>query len=296
MPELPDIDVYVHALRERVLGARLLATRLANPFLLRSVTPPIATATGREVVALERLGKRIAIGLEDDYWLILHLMIAGRLQWSEKPPALKARTRLASFDFDRGSLLLTESATKKRASLFFVQGRDALESHRPPGVEPLQCSFAEFSAQVSAANRTLKRLLTDPRRFSGIGNAYSDEILHAARLSPGKLTSGLSESDKRNLFEAMRQTLATWRQQLLDASGDEFPKRVTAFRPDMAVHGRYGLPCPACGDKVRRIRYKDRETNYCATCQTGGKVLADRSLSRLLKDGWPDSADGSDVH
>lgn len=288
--------MYVHALRERVLGASLVATRLANPFLLRSVTPPVSIAAGREVVALERLGKRIALGLEGDYWLILHLMIAGRLQWTDKPPALKARARLASFDFDCGSLLLTESATRKRASLYFVQGREAMESHRPPGIEPLQCSFDEFVAQIDAANRTLKRLLTDPRRFSGIGNAYSDEILHAARLSPTKLTAGLTASDKRTLYEATQRTLEFWRQRLLDASGSQFPKRVTAFRPDMAVHGRYGLPCPVCRDKVRRIRYKDRETNYCATCQTGGKILADRSLSRLLKDGWPDSADSSDVH
>ena len=296
MPELPDIDVYVHALRERVLGQSLLATRLANPFVLRSVSPPIAEAAGREVVALDRLGKRIALGLTGDYWLVLHLMIAGRLQWFDKPPPLKARARLASFDFDSGSLLLTESATKKRASLFFVQGRESMEAHRPPGIEPLQCSFAEFAAQLDVANRTLKRSLTDPQRFSGIGNAYSDEILHAARLAPTKLTSGLSEQEKRTLFDATRETLASWRQQLLDECGDQFPKRVTAFRPAMAVHGRYGLPCPACGDKVRRIRYKTRETNYCASCQTGGKVLADRSLSRLLKDGWPDSADSSDVH
>ena len=296
MPELPDIDLYVHALRERILGRTLLEIRTGNPFVIRSVVPPLAAAAGRKIVDLDRLGKRIALGLNDDYWLVLHLMIAGRLQWCEKPPALKARSRLASFDFDCGSLLLTESATKKRASLYFVHGQDAKESHRPDGIEPLQSTFAEFSAQLDAENRTLKRILTDPRRFSGIGNAYSDEILHAAKLSPAKLTSRLTPAEKQRLFAATQATLRDWYQKLLDESDGRFPAKVSAFKPTMAVHGRFGLPCPVCDNRVQRIRYKSRETNYCPVCQTGGKILADRSLSRLLKDGWPDSLDSSEVH
>ena len=286
MPELPDIELYIHALDARIRGHTLRELRLANPFLLRSVEPPISAAAGRRVAAIKRIGKRIAIGLEPDYWLILHLMIAGRLQWQEKRPALGSRLRLASFDFDHGSLLLTEAGTKKRASLFFARGAEALKSHDPGGIETLQCSFTEFLEQLERENRTLKRVLTDPRRFSGIGNAYSDEILHAAKLSPAKLTARLTEAEKKALFDATRNTLSYWSEQLVSEAGGSFPSKVTAFKSTMAVHGRYGKPCPVCKCPVQRIRYKSRETNYCATCQTGGKRLADRSLSRLLKDGW----------
>lgn len=291
MPELPDIDLYVHALRERIVGQRLLAARIGSPFVLRSVTPPLAEATNRTVRAVERLGKRVAAGLDDDYWIIVHLMIAGRLQWLDKPPALKAKARLAALDFDSGSLLLTEGATRKRASLYLVRGSDAKEAHRPSGIEPLECTAAQFAAQLDAENRTLKRILTDPRRFSGIGNAYSDEILHAARLSPATLTSRLQPQDKKRLYAATQQVLAHWSQALREENGAGFPTRVTAFREEMAVHGRFGQPCRVCAAPVQRIRYKSRETNYCPGCQTGGKVLADRSLSRLLKDSWPKSID-----
>lgn len=296
MPELPDIELYLHAIDERVRGRTLQELRIANPFLLRSVEPPISAASGRAVVATKRIGKRIAIGLEPDYWLVLHLMIAGRLQWHEDRPSLGSRIRLASLDFDNGSLLLTEAGTKKRASLFFLRGTDALERHDPGGIEPLDCSFSDFCAQLEAENRTLKRALTNPRRFSGIGNAYSDEILHAARLSPAKLTARLSDADKISLFDATRNTLSHWSEQLIAEAGGSFPTKVSAFKKTMAVHGRYGKACPVCRSPVQRIRYKSRETNYCATCQTGGKLLADRSLSRLLKDDWPASLDDPAVH
>ncbi len=291
MPELPDIELYIHALDARIRGNTLKNIRIANPFLVRSVEPPIDAAIDRRVRRLRRVGKRIAIGLESDYWLVLHLMIAGRLQWLDDRPVLKSKTRLASFDFDNGSVLLTEAGSKKRASLHLVHGEAALAQHDPGGIEPLRCSQAEFFEQLSIENRTLKRMLTDPRRFSGIGNAYSDEILHAARLSPVKLTSRLTEAEKSRLFDATRQTLEDWTARLLEETGDAFPARVTAFKQGMAVHGRFGKPCPVCGATVQRIRYKSRETNYCAVCQTGGKLLADRSLSRLLKDDWPDAVD-----
>ena len=293
MPELPDIELYVHALRARTTDQALNAVRIGNPFLLRSVEPPLADIIGRRVRSVERIGKRIALGLEGDFWLIVHLMIAGRFHWSDTPPALTAKARLAAFDFDSGSLLLTENAGKKRASLHAAQGVADKESHRPPGIEPLECSEEDFIARLDSENRTLKRILTDPRHFSGIGNAYSDEILHAARLSPATLTSRLTDEQKRTLYKAARDTLIRWRERLLEECGDGFPRKVTAFRPGMAVHGRYGKPCPDCGRPVQRIRYQSRETNYCAGCQTGGKVLADRSLSRLLKDRWPDSIDGA---
>ncbi len=291
MPELPDIELYIHALDARIRGNTLKNIRIANPFLVRSVEPPIDAAIDRRVRRLRRVGKRIAIGLESDYWLVLHLMIAGRLQWLDDRPVLKSKTRLASFDFDNGSVLLTEAGSKKRASLHLVHGEAALAQHDPGGIEPLRCSQTEFFEQLSIENRTLKRTLTDPRRFSGIGNAYSDEILHAARLSPVKLTSRLTEAEKSRLFDATRQTLEDWTARLLEETGDAFPARVTAFKQGMAVHGRFGKPCPVCGATVQRIRYKSRETNYCAVCQTGGKLLADRSLSRLLKDDWPDAVD-----
>lgn len=291
MPELPDIELYVHALGERINGHTLRDIRVANAFLIRSVEPPLATATGRRVTVVKRIGKRIAIGLEPDFWLVLHLMIAGRLLWHDDKPALSSRVRLASFDFDSGSLLLTEAGTRKRASLFFVQGDDALELHDPGGIEPLQCNFASFCGQLESENRTLKRALTNPRRFSGIGNAYSDEILHAARLSPAKLSTRLTDEEKRSLFDATRDTLTRWSEALRVEADGRFPTKVTAFKKAMAVHGRFGKPCPACGSPIQRIRYKNRETNYCPTCQTRGKLLADRSLSRLLKDDWANSLD-----
>ena len=291
MPELPDIELYIHALDRRIVGRPVRDIRIANPFLVRSVEPPLGTIVGRRVTGIRRLGKRLAFGIEPDSWLILHLMIAGRLQWHDERPKLSARTRLAAIDFDDGSLLLTEAGTKKRASLYLVEGADAMRQHDPGGIEPLTCEFDAFRAELCVENRTLKRVLTDPRRFSGIGNAYSDEILHAAKLSPAKLTSRLTEDEIRTLYDATRDTLALWSRRLIDETGDGFPKKVTAFREDMAAHGRFGKPCPDCGGAIQRIRYKSKETNYCPACQTGGRLLADRSLSRLLKDAWPDSLD-----
>lgn len=290
MPELPDIDLYIEHLEARLGGAALHEVRIANPFLLRSVEPPLVAAHGKRVAGFRRIGKRIAIHLEPDYWLVLHLMVAGRLHWRERPPPLRGKQQLAAFDFDQGSLLLTEAGSKKRASLYLVRGDAALAQHDPGGIEPLQCSLDEFAARLRLENRTLKRALTAPRLVSGIGNAYSDEILHAAKLSPAKLTSALGDEEMARLFAATRDTLSTWRDRLRQQSGDAFPEKVTAFRDDMAVHGRFGKACPRCGGKVARIRYKSNETNYCPDCQTGGRRLADRSLSRLLKDGWPGSA------
>lgn len=238
---------------------------------------------------IRRIGKRIVIGLERDYWLILHLMIAGRLHWREDAVSIRGKSQLAAFDFSSGTLLLTEAGTKKRASLYLVSGEDSLNEHNPGGVEPLECSCADFSERLNAENRTLKRALTNPRTFSGIGNAYSDEILHAARLSPVRLTRQLDPAEQQRLYAATQQILLTWREKLRHDSGADFPEKVTAFRPDMAVHGKFGQPCPDCGAPVARIRYKSNETNYCPGCQTGGRILADRSLSRLLKDDWPDS-------
>lgn len=289
MPELPDIELYIAALDQRILGRTIQSVRVANPFLVRSVDPPLSSITGHRVTDVRRLGKRIVFGIDPDFWLILHLMIAGRLEWHDDKPALRARTRLAAIDFDCGSLLLTEAGTKKRASLYLVAGDDAMAEHDPGGIEPLDCSSAEFAEQLTLENRTLKRVLTDPRRFSGIGNAYSDEILHAARLSPAKLTTRLTGDEVERLYVATRTTLAQWKERLIDDYGDRFPTKVTAFRPEMAAHGRFGQPCPVCTTPIQRIRYKSRETNYCPTCQTGGKLLADRSLSRLLKDDWPES-------
>ena len=253
MPELPDIEVYLAALRSRIVGRKLAAVRVANPFLVRSVEPPLATVHGTEVIGLRRLGKRIVIATEPDLFLVLHLMIAGRLKWHDQAPTLRGKQQLAAFDFDNGSLLLTEAGTKKRASLYLVSGEAALGEHDPGGVEPLECTQAEFSDQLRAENRTLKRALTNPRMFSGIGNAYSDEILHAAGLSPVQLTRRLSDAGVARLYEATRQVLQTWRDRLLDETGDAFPAKVTAFRDDMAVHGRFGKPCPVCGVKVARI-------------------------------------------
>ena len=269
MPELPDIDVYVDVLGKKLSGRRLGTIRFGSPFLLRSVEPRPECIYGASVAGLRRVGKRIAIGFDTDDWLVLHLMVAGRLQWRAEPPPVAAKNALASFDFEHGSLLLTEAGTKKRASLYVVAGVAGLAAHDPGGLEPLECDQQAFADVMRSENHTLKRSLTDPRLFSGIGNAYSDEILHAAGLSPVKLSQRLSDDEIAMLFEATVSTLRHWRARLLDEAGGEMPVKVTAFRKDMAVHGRFGQPCPVCGEPVQRIRYKDNETNYCARCQTG---------------------------
>jgi len=284
MPELPDVTVYVEALQQRVGGARVQKIRLFNPFLLRTAVPPIDSTVGKRVVSLARLGKRIVIGLEGGLFLVLHLMIAGRLHWEGK----KTRSTLALFEFDTGTLSLTEAGSKRRASLHLVQGEAALKAMDPGGVEIFATDLAGFSSRLKSENHTLKRALTDPRLYAGIGNAYSDEILHRAKLSPIALTGGLSDEEIRSLYEATRAVLREWVQRLRT---EGFPEKVTAFRPEMAVHGRYGEPCPVCGAPVQRIVYAENETNYCARCQTGGRILADRALSRLLKKSWPRSID-----
>jgi formamidopyrimidine-DNA glycosylase len=284
MPELPDILAYTHALESRIIGQTLERVRILNPFLLRTTTPTIADVEGRTVIELRRIGKRIAIGVEGDVWLVLHLMIAGRLHW--RPPKIKlaGRQNLAAFDFPDGTLTLTEAGSKRRASLHIVRGEEELRAIDPGGIDIFAADLDSFRAALSTENHTLKRALTDPRFVSGIGNAYSDEILHAAQLSPLAQTQKLKPEEWERLFSSSRQTLKHWVEHLSD---DRFPEKVTAFREDMAVHGRYGKPCPRCGEKVLRIRYADNETNYCAKCQTGGKVLADRGLSRLLGSDWP---------
>ncbi len=287
MPELPDIDVYVDVLTAKLRGRTLEQVRLGNPFLLRTVEPPLSALGGSTAADVRRVGKRVAIGFDNELWLVLHLMIAGRLHWHEARPALTAKNRLAAFDFEHGTLLLTEAGSKKRASLRVARGADGLAAHDPGGIEPLECSLAAFERTLRRENHTLKRALTDPRLFSGIGNAYSDEILHAARLSPVQLTRNLDDGEIRGLFDAMRRTLRDWRGRLLDEAGGEMPRKVTAFRAGMTVHGRFGQPCPECGKPVQRIRYRTNETNYCAHCQTGSRLLKDRSLSRLLKNDWP---------
>ena len=287
MPELPDIVVYIEALEQRILGHTLERIRLASPFLLRTFNPTLGDAEGRIVRQVRRIGKRIAIGLDGEIWLVLHLMIAGRLHW--RPPGVKlpAKRALAAFDFAEGSLLLTEAGSQKRASLHVVRGEDGLRALDPGGLEVLGAKLDDFSAALRSENHTLKRALTDPRLFSGIGNAYSDEILHRARLSPVTLTQRLSSEEIRRLFEATVDTLNEWVDRLRAEARGGFPEKVTAFRGDMAMHGKYGQPCPDCGGKVQRIRYAANETNYCPKCQTGGKLLADRSLSRLLREDWP---------
>ncbi len=287
MPELPDIVVYIEALEKRILGQTLQGVRLASPFLLRSVSPPLRDAEGKEVRELRRIGKRIAIGLENELWLVLHLMIAGRLHWRERGVKVSRPRGLAAFDFPDGSLLLTEAGSKKRASLHVVSGEAGLESLNPGGLEVLDTNLERFTASLTSANHTLKRALSDPRLFSGIGNAYSDEILFEAQLSPVTLTQRLTSDQISRLFEAIRSTLLRWVEALRTEAGDQFPEKVTAFRPGMAVHGRYKEPCLRCGAKIQRIRYASNETNYCAHCQTGGKLLADRALSRLMREDWP---------
>jgi formamidopyrimidine-DNA glycosylase len=291
MPELPDVMVYLECLHPRVVGQTLQKIKVTSPFLLRSVEPPLAQAEGKTVRGLRRLGKRIVLELDDQLFLVLHLMIAGRLRWKApgtKPPG---RIGLAAFDFPTGTLLLTEAGTKRRASLHLVQGDGRLAEHQPGGLEVMDADLAAFRQALRRENHTLKRALTDPRLFSGIGNAYSDEILHRARLSPLTWTSRLTDDESARLFDAARATLHEWLERLRAEVGDGFPEKVTAFRPDMAVHGRFGLPCPVCKTVVQRIIYAENETNYCPRCQTGGKILADRSLSRLLKDDWPRSVE-----
>ncbi len=289
MPELPDIVVYIDALRKRILGERLDRVRIASPFLLRTATPPVGDAEGKTVVQLRRLGKRICIGLggDSDIWLVLHLMIAGRLHWRKGDAKVSPPRGLAAFDFAGGTLLWTEAGSQKRASLHVVAGEDGLSALDPGGLEVLESDLGRFAAVLTSANHTLKRALTDPQLFSGIGNAYSDEILFEARLSPLALTQKLKAEQIERLFEAVRASLIQWTEHLRKESGDEFPEKVTAFRPGMAVHGRYKEPCPRCQAKIQRVRYAANETNYCPNCQTGGKLLADRALSRLLREDWP---------
>jgi formamidopyrimidine-DNA glycosylase len=287
MPELPDIAAYISALEARILAQPIERVRLASVFLLRTAEPPLTDVEGRTVRELRRIGKRIAIGLEGDLWLVLHLMIAGRLHWRASQANLSGRRNLAAIDFPTGSLVITEAGSKHRASLHLVSGEEGLRSVDPGGIEIFTSDLASFQAALTAENRTLKRALTDPRILSGIGNAYSDEILHAAQLSPVALTHKLKPNEWEALFAATHQTLALWIDRLRAEVETGFPENVTAFREGMAVHGRYGKPCPRCGEKIQRIRYANNETNYCAHCQTGGKLLADRSLSRLLGSDWP---------
>jgi len=287
VPELPDILVYVDCLRPRIVGLPLERARVAAPFLVRTVDPPLAAAEGRTVNAVRRVGKRVVLALDGGLFLVLHLMIAGRLHWKARDAPVPRRNGLAAFDFPTGSLLLTEAGSKRRASLHLVAGQDDLERLDPGGLEVLEAPVERFAERLRAANHTLKRALTDPRVFSGIGNAYSDEILHAARLSPLQLTRNLEDEDVRRLHEAAVRVLRDWTQRLRKEAGDEFPEHVTAFREGMAVHGRFGKPCPVCGAPVQRIVYAENEANYCARCQTQGRLLADRALSRLLRDDWP---------
>jgi len=291
MPELPDISAYITALEPRILGQPLQQVRVTGPSLLRTADPPLSSVNGRTVQAIRRIGKRIAIGVEGDRWLVLHLMIAGRLHWRQPQVKLGGRQNLAAFDFPSGSLVLTEAGSKRRASLHLICGEEALSTVDPGGIEIFSTDLEGFRAALTQENRTLKRALTDPRLVSGIGNAYSDEILHAAQLSPITLTHKLAPEDWEKLYKSTRSTLTLWIDRLRSEALSKFPEKVTAFRPEMAVHGRFKQPCPRCGQKIQRIRYADNETNYCAQCQTGGKVLADRSLSRLLGSDWPRTLD-----
>jgi formamidopyrimidine-DNA glycosylase len=287
MPELPDVALYLHALEPRIMGRRIAAVRLANPFLLRSVEPPLSSVVGRTITGLRRLGKRIVFETEGGFFLVLHLMIAGRLHWRSPGARIPSKVGLLAVDFEHATLVLTEAGTKRRASLHVVAGREALADHDPGGLEVLEAGLSDFEQVLQRHNHTLKRALTDPHLFSGIGNAYSDEILHAARLSPFKQTGSLTSDEIRRLFDASRMTLIQWTERLQAEAAGEFPEKVTAFREGMAVHGRYGQPCPDCGAPVQRVVYAGNEANYCARCQTAGRLLADRSLSRLLRDDWP---------
>ena len=287
MPELPDILLYLHALRPRIVGRRVTKVRLVSPFLLRSIDPPLTAAERRLLTDLHRLGKRVVFELEGELFLVFHLMIAGRFRWKPAGAAVPGKVGLMAIDFDAGTLIMTEAGTKRQASLYVVQGRETLARHNPGGLEVLNTDLHTFRAALQRENHTLKRALTDPHLFSGIGNAYSDEILHAAKLSPFKQTSSLSDEEATRLYDATRSVLSAWIDRLQKETGDEFPEKVTAFREGMAVHGRYGKPCPVCGSPVQRIAYASNEANYCVTCQTGGRLLADRSLSRLLREDWP---------
>jgi len=287
MPELPDILLYLHALRPRVVGHRVTRTRLASPFLLRSIDPPLTAVEGRVILDVHRLGKRVVFEAERDLFLVFHLMIAGRFRWKPAGTKIPGKLGQLALDFEHGTLLLTEAGTKRQASLHVVEGRETLARHNPGGLEVMDASLDAFREALATENHTLKRALTDPHLFSGIGNAYSDEILHAARLSPFKQTHTLSDEETARLYESTRATLAQWTARLQQEVGDDFPEKVTAFRPEMAVHGRYRQPCPDCGSPVQRVVYAANEANYCATCQTGGRLLADRSLSRLLREDWP---------
>ncbi|MCP3914200.1 MAG: formamidopyrimidine-DNA glycosylase [bacterium] len=296
MPELPDVEAYLHALRREVVGRAWTGVRLKSPFLLRSVEPPLAALTGRTIDGVRRLGKRIIFEFAPDdagerageaLFMVLHLMIAGRLRWKKAGAGLPGKMGLAAFDFEHGTLMLTEASSKKRASLYVVRGEEGLAAHDPGGIDPFACDAQSFGAALTRANHTIKRALTDPRIFSGIGNAYSDEILHAAHMSPFKRTQDLEPAEVERLLAATRDTLELWRDRFVADAEKKFPDKVTAFRPEMAVHGKYGEPCPECEAPVQRIVYASNEANYCARCQTGGKLLADRALSRLLKDDWP---------
>ena len=291
MPELPDVTVYIDALRPRILGHPFWGARAMNPFVLRSVAPPLSALAGKRVKSLSRLGKRIIVGTEDSLFLVIHLMIAGRLRWREGGKPIGGKLAQAVFEFERGTLYLTEAGTKRRASLHLVEGADALKQFDRGGLEVLDADLPEFAARLRSENHTLKRSLTDPRLFSGIGNAYSDELLHRAKMSPLQLTARLTDDQIASLFEATKATLIEWTDRLRAEVGDGFPEKVTAFREEMAVHGKYKQPCPVCGSPVQRIRYADNETNYCARCQTNGRLLADRAMSRLLKADWPRSID-----
>jgi formamidopyrimidine-DNA glycosylase len=294
MPELPDVTVYVEALEQRIVGQCLERVNIRSPFLLRTVDPPIQAAVGKRVKAVRRIGKRVAIALEADLWLVFHLMIAGRLHWFARGSPLSKRAALASLEFSSGLLTLTEAGTKRRASLHLIQGQAQLRLQDPGGLEVMQSSLEQFSDRLRSENHTLKRALTDPKLFSGIGNAYSDEILHAAKLSPVTLTSRLDDEAVARLYAAIRGQMELWTERLRLQAAGKFPEKVTAFRPDMAVHGRFRLPCPVCRTPVQRIRYADNETNYCPRCQTGGRLLADRALSRLLKQDWPKTIEAFD--
>ena len=296
MPELPDVELYLHALRPRIVGRRLQRVRLASPFLLRTVDPPIAAIEGRSVRDLRRVGKRVVWAMDDEVFVVLHLMIAGRFRWQPAGAAVPGKVGLAAFDFDSGTLLLTEAGSRRRAALHIVQGAEAVEDIDPGGIEVLRASLDDFARTLAEENHTLKRALADPYLFSGIGNAYSDEILHAARLSPLQLTSRLTRDEVARLHQAALHVLTTWRDALIAETGDRFPEKVTAFRDGMAAHGRFGKPCPVCGTTIQRIRYAANEANYCPTCQTGGRLLADRALSRLLKDDWPRSLEAMEEH
>jgi formamidopyrimidine-DNA glycosylase len=293
VPELPDVELYLHALRPRIVGARLERVRIASPFLLRTVDPPLQEAEGRVIRAVGRLGKRVVWHLDDNLFVVIHLMIAGRFRWRPPATAIPAKVGLAAFDFAAATLLLTEAGARRRASLSIVRDLDAFD---PGGIDVLTSSFDDFARAITSENHTLKRALTDPHQLSGIGNAYSDEILHAARLSPLQLTSRLDRDELDRLHQATIQVLTTWRDRLIAETGDEFPERVTAFREGMAAHGRFGKPCPVCGTPIQRIRYAANEANYCPTCQTRGKLLADRAMSRLLKEDWPRSLDEMEQH